>query len=387
MKRLCIFSFYQKDGFVGSYIEYLLKSLNQVADKIIFVVNGHLSSKGRKCVQQYTADIILRLNVGYDVGAYKETLYEIDTNEFKQYDEIIFCNNSFYGPLASFKEIFEEMDNGEDLDFWGLCYTDNGFASHIPGMFMVFKKNIVKNRLLQKYFDEYIDENTLDKSYVIATYEIGLFNYLVRVHGLAFGSYSNISSYCIYNDAEICIQERHFPILKRRIAEAEFLSRESILNILRFIAREYKYDVNYILEDLSHEYGLNISYAEIKQKPYHKNTSSPRGVPISNIDYKTIKHFIGTSKFYIMGMGFYAIQVWQIYARGNENFIGFFVSDNHALSTDPFFVGQKRYHFSNIDLTNAKVIVVTSKRNGDDIRKVVGCGDNVLYLDLHKEYT
>jgi len=72
MKRLCIFCFYDKNGVVDSYIEYLLNDLRSCSAYIIVVVNGSVNFDGRLILQKYSNQIIIRRNMGFDGGAYKE---------------------------------------------------------------------------------------------------------------------------------------------------------------------------------------------------------------------------------------------------------------------------------------------------------------------------
>ena len=69
MKRLCIFCFYDKNGVVDSYIEYLLNDLRSCSAYIIVVVNGSVNFDGRLILQKYSNQIIIRRNMGFDGGA------------------------------------------------------------------------------------------------------------------------------------------------------------------------------------------------------------------------------------------------------------------------------------------------------------------------------
>ena len=45
-KRLAIFSFYDSEGIVDSFIEFLLKDLNEVATELVIVINGFVCDEG-----------------------------------------------------------------------------------------------------------------------------------------------------------------------------------------------------------------------------------------------------------------------------------------------------------------------------------------------------
>ena len=69
----------------------------------------------------------------------------------KYADNLIFCNDSCYGPLKSFENIFTAASDC-DCDFWGLS-ADSAINTHIQSFFYIFKKNVFNS----KYFINYIN--------------------------------------------------------------------------------------------------------------------------------------------------------------------------------------------------------------------------------------
>ena len=380
MKRLCIFAFYNKNGIVKPYVKYWLKELKSCSSRIIFVANGYLSEADRISVSEYTSDVYVRPNLGLDAGAYKEVICNYLKNDLSGYDEVIFCNDSCWGPFIPLKNIFEEMAQRENSDFWGMCYTENNFANHIPGMFMVFRKRIVKNRLLQEYFSACIDEATEFKTLVIASYEIGLFDFLVRKHNMRFQYFSAIKSLDVYHDAELCIRACNFPMLKRRIGEKGYFDREKTINILSYLKENFQYDVNIILNDLFEDFGINISELELIST-WHKFDDNIFGVLVSPHTYGQIKKFTESNPFYIMGAGFYGVIVWWVYARENKNFFGFIVSDHHSLPKEKIF-REKTYYISDVDLSGKSILVAMNEKNSLDIVPYFKEKENVMYLSI-----
>ena len=51
--------------------------------------------------------------------AYKEGLERIDYNSQDLYDEVLLVNQTCYGPVFPFSELFGEMEK-RDCDFWGV---------------------------------------------------------------------------------------------------------------------------------------------------------------------------------------------------------------------------------------------------------------------------
>ena len=75
-KRLGVFVFYDKDGIVDGYIDYLLNDLSNCLDKLIVVCNGALNEQGKQVFLKYTNDVFLRENVGFDAAAWQYVLIE-----------------------------------------------------------------------------------------------------------------------------------------------------------------------------------------------------------------------------------------------------------------------------------------------------------------------
>ena len=108
--RVCVFSFYNHYGHVEKYVIYLLQELSSVCRRIIFVVNGIITDKCKEEVKKYVDDIVIRPNCGYDAGAYKQILVEKLADQLERYDELVLCNDTFWGPFIPFSNIFEEME-------------------------------------------------------------------------------------------------------------------------------------------------------------------------------------------------------------------------------------------------------------------------------------
>ena len=63
MKRLAFYTFWEKDGIVRKYVLTYLKGLQEVADKIIVIVNGKLSLEGKEKLEKLGITILQRANM------------------------------------------------------------------------------------------------------------------------------------------------------------------------------------------------------------------------------------------------------------------------------------------------------------------------------------
>ena len=131
MKRLCVFCFYNRNGILSQYTEYLIGEIITVVDRFVVVVTGSINKESKHDLKKYTNEIIIRENFGYDACAYKRVLCDyFSSKEVSLYDELILCNDTFLGPFVRLKTIFERM-NRIKCDFWGLNLSVGGMQDFL----------------------------------------------------------------------------------------------------------------------------------------------------------------------------------------------------------------------------------------------------------------
>ena len=154
MKRLIIWFFFDADGVVDRYAEYFLSDLARNADRVVVVCNGKLNDAGRALIERHTREIIVRRNEGFDVWAYKEGIEYVTWEKLEEYDELVLCNFTNYGPLYPFSEMFGAMDARKELDFWGITKFNrvdydpfgvieyNYIPEHLQSSFIAIRKSL-----------------------------------------------------------------------------------------------------------------------------------------------------------------------------------------------------------------------------------------------------
>lgn len=149
MKKAAIFVFYDRQGVIGKYVLRYLRGLSKVAQKIIFVSNGKLEDGELEKLGSldFPVESITRENEGWDFHAYKEGIGRLK-DKLSNYDELILCNDSCYGPVFPFNEIFGKM-KAEESDFWGLTeWPENqgGYeGTWILSYFLAFNKAVFES--------------------------------------------------------------------------------------------------------------------------------------------------------------------------------------------------------------------------------------------------
>ena len=162
-KRVAVFVFYDKDGIVDRYVIYLLRELIKVTDRLIVVCNGELTGDGRRALNDLTDELLIRENSGFDAWGFKAGLEYIGKDSLDKYDELILMNDSVFGPIYPFGEMFDEMER-KGADFWGI--TKHGqlidatgskkkqvFPEHIQSYFYVIGKRMFLHTEFTKYWE------------------------------------------------------------------------------------------------------------------------------------------------------------------------------------------------------------------------------------------
>lgn len=269
MKRLCIYFFYDKDGIVDEYVRFYLKAMREFCSDICVVVNGKLTKKSEKLLASVSDKLIVRKNIGFDSWAYKEALESYGFEYVsKNFDEVLLNNFTCFGPIGSFKPMFDKM-NKEECDFWGHCrYLPSSgemvnnvlIPEHLMSYFVVFKKSI----LISKDWCEYWETLKPIKDYDEARlyHEFRLTSYFEHRGFVSCAFCNELRCYQIsganpsVHDAYYELINDKSPLLKRKIFFSKngkyiFYSKISQYNdILYYIKKHGLYDLHLIFDNL-----------------------------------------------------------------------------------------------------------------------------------------
>lgn len=196
-RRLGVFVFYDAEGIVDEYVTVLLESLKPMIDRLLILVNGKITDESILKLQKYSSEVILRKNIGFDGGAYKDAFtIHLKDEDLSVWDEVIVFNDTFYAPIFPWEEVFTKMGENTEVDFWGLTKHPGGivFSSrtkveeHVQGYFVVFRKHILRDEAYLRFWEELSYPGSYEEA--VLGYEVGLTNYFVN----------NGFKYCVYTD-------------------------------------------------------------------------------------------------------------------------------------------------------------------------------------------
>lgn len=363
--RLGIFSFFDKAGYVDDYVIHLLKELVACTNHLIIVANGLVDERGQMLFAQYTNEVYIRDNVGFDAGAYKYVLCQkLSEEEINSYDEILLCNDTFYGPFIPMKDIFGKMEN-VDCDIWGLNGYFDWVFEHLQSYFLVFRKRVIEEKLIVNYLNENIDENSSEINHIYCQFENGLFDYLVRKKGMKCAKYLDENKYLdVYKYSYAYLREFQFPIVKKRVFSYMDSAFDNAMCTLSYIKYETTYDIQMILDNICRIYGIRLEIQDIKRiEEYTIPQKSTLHIPVSTV--RQIEEFIGDDEFYIYGAGLYACNTYWRYAKDNNKFQGFIISDGQNASKDLF--GHPVRFFSEAEDIYTKKVVLSVNAEVADV--------------------
>lgn len=267
-KRACIYFIYDKDGIIDDYIVYQLRDLRKNVSFLHCVINGRLAPSGRKALAEVADEIYVRENKGNDIGAYKAAIKYIGWEKLSNYDELLLMNNTCFGPVYPFKEVFE-WARLRDIDFWGLTWglkTDwlghnnyshhNDNKRHIQSYFLTLRKPLLGSKLLINFFDDIPDE----VNYILSgsLYEYAFPGYFEErgYEGEVYCNNRDDYNYPLLHNPLHLIKDCRMPLFKKRSFFHHYTdvlnntAGEATIKLIRFLESETDYDMNLVWKSI-----------------------------------------------------------------------------------------------------------------------------------------
>lgn len=254
-QRVAVFASFFQNGKIPDYVIYYLKELRKITDCIVFIADCPVYKSELEKLDGLVYYAKFERHQEYDFGSYKRGyLYLKDNLLLNQATELIFCNDSCFGPMHSFSLVFDEMTQ-KICDFWGI--TENCIPiNHLQSYFLVFKKNVFSHQV----FDSFIHSITYQKNKkdIVEKYEYGL-STILQQNGFCYKSYIDTHEMLSLGDQYFTdlslfypffLIRHKMPFLKCKCFFQPFRIRESTLNWILFMKIHTNYPINLILKNL-----------------------------------------------------------------------------------------------------------------------------------------
>lgn len=233
--RTAIFAHFDKDNVIDDYIIYYLNALKKIAQRIIFVSDCNLNYTETDKLKDIADEVIAKPYGEHDFGSYKRGfLFALENNLLNDTDELIFANDSCYGPFFPLESVFKTMGQ-KSCNFWGITQNNkfkifkNCFCGktleipHIQSYFFVLKKEVFNSDSFLNFINSIKKEK--NRNEVILKYEIGLSKLLLEnnfVMKSYIEAYQDESSPFLHRAQEL-ILNHGMPFLKCAIPRGRYV--------------------------------------------------------------------------------------------------------------------------------------------------------------------
>ena len=272
MKRAAIFVFYDNAGICDDYVTYYLAEIKTICERLVIVSNGSITSEARDRFLEFVdqGDLVVRENKGFDAWGYRAGLMHIGFDQLAEYDEVLITNDTVFGPVYPLADIFSEMEQREELGFWGMTQhpayekedlvTRNnpyGYApEHLQTYFIVFRKTLLEAEVFERFWRKLLPIEQYEEA--VGKFET-IMTKLFSEEGFSWDSYvhteevatddPNLLLYC----PATMLRDYHFPFLKCRVFKQDTLTLntgEQPRDAFDFIKNNTGYDTDLILQSV-----------------------------------------------------------------------------------------------------------------------------------------
>lgn len=174
--RVVLFCHWDSRGRVQEHTRRYVESLRAEGLSIVLSSNAESLAPGDAAwAASVCAVVILRRNVGYDFGAWRDALSACGLPR-PETTQIILVNDSVYGPFRPLRDVLARIEASPAAicgltDSWQRRY-------HLQSYFLSFRPEAFGSPAWRRFWDQVLLSRS--KRYVVQSYEIGLTQALLR---------------------------------------------------------------------------------------------------------------------------------------------------------------------------------------------------------------
>jgi Rhamnan synthesis protein F len=174
--RVAIFCHFDRGGIVREHVLQYIRSLNAAGFSIALVSNsGRLKPAALEEIRSLCAAVLVRRNVGYDFGAWRDALERLDLPRTNT-EILLLVNDSVYGPLQSIESTLSQIDFSL-ADVWGLTESWQS-RYHLQSFFLAIAPRVMGSPAWRQFWMNV--RPVPSKLWVIDRYEVGLSQVLLQ---------------------------------------------------------------------------------------------------------------------------------------------------------------------------------------------------------------
>lgn len=169
---------------MDDYVLYLLRQMRSVCSELVTISNGTPTDEGMKRLSQNSDTLFCRENQGMDAGALKDFFTGLCPREYwTGFDELVWFNDTCYGPLIPMEDVYREMERREPCDFWGITLhaksnanwpgsKKTGIQEHLQAYFVNVNQRILKDNRFFSFWKDMEVSNNFNAT--VANYELAM---------------------------------------------------------------------------------------------------------------------------------------------------------------------------------------------------------------------
>jgi Rhamnan synthesis protein F len=188
--KVALFVHFDRGAQVRPHVLHYIRSLRDAGFDVVVVSNsGRLRPEAMAALQPLCAAILMRRNVGYDFGAWREAIDHLALPR-PGTEMVALANDSVYGPLRPLDEMLDRIDF-ESADVWGPTESWQS-RYHLQSYFLIFGRRALESAAWQHFWPDVLPAPS--KYWVIRHYEVGLSQAMIRagLHCRALWPYAQL---------------------------------------------------------------------------------------------------------------------------------------------------------------------------------------------------
>ncbi len=142
-RRVVVFVHFDGAGEVKPHVLCYLRALRETGVSIVFVSNaGRLKPAALELLKPLCAAVIVRRNIGYDFGAWREGLAFL-RGSLEAIDWLALANDSVYAPVVPLAPLLARFDFTK-ADVWGFTSSDQR-SEHLQSYFLAVSPRVMRS--------------------------------------------------------------------------------------------------------------------------------------------------------------------------------------------------------------------------------------------------
>ena len=211
--KIALFMHFDGRGLIREQVLHYIAELKANGRDVVFVTNsGKLKPAALQAAQALCAAVIVRKNIGYDFGAWRDALDYLDLPRAET-QEVILANDSVFGAITPLGDMLRRL-NYDKTDVWGLTESWQ-LRYHLQSYFLAFGPTALRSEAFKKFWASVMPVPM--KTYIVREYEVGITQAMLKggLRCAAVWKYEDLMRMVSRADVEKLIEEEETELGKQ----------------------------------------------------------------------------------------------------------------------------------------------------------------------------